>query len=142
MLSTVPPCWSARWWLKDKPGEWSGIKALIGGTENIRDVLGNMIGNATMLIDAAVKNEARQKIAALAESERGSGKFMTRIATESRPVRLQRDEVINGILKALRLDRKDPLTLMQLPTSRRRLKVAPACLTSSWATRHRQAVTW
>ena len=41
------------------------IKALAGGTDNLRDVLGNMIGNAAMLIDAALVNEARQEVAKL-----------------------------------------------------------------------------
>lgn len=93
---------------KGKPGEWSGIKALTGGTENIRDVLQNMIGNATMLIDQAVKNEARQKIAALAESERGAGKFMTKIPAESRPVKIDSQQVLGQIIKTLGLDKNDP----------------------------------
>ncbi len=40
-------------------GDWRGIKALTGGTDNIRDVLHNMIRNSTTLIDAAITNEAR-----------------------------------------------------------------------------------
>jgi hypothetical protein len=79
--------------LKGKPGDWQGIQALTGGTENIKDVLGNMVGNAAQLIDVAVKNEARQKIAALA-SKPGGGKFMAKINPGSRPVKVGGDQVM------------------------------------------------
>ncbi len=85
--------------LKGKPGDWSGgIQALTGGTTNIKDVLGNMIGNAAMLIDKAVKNEARRKIANLAQRE-GGGRFMVKIDTEARPVKISGDQVLNEMAK-------------------------------------------
>jgi hypothetical protein len=83
---------------KGKPGDWAGVQALTGGTENIRDVLGNMVGNAAMLIDKAVKNEARLKVAELAEQHEG-GKFMVKIDTESRPVKIAGDQVIDAMLE-------------------------------------------
>lgn len=84
--------------MKGKPGDWSGIKALTGGTDNIRDVLGNMIGNAAQLIDVAVKNEARLKIAELA-SKPGGGKFMVKIDAESRPVKIAGSQIMDEMLK-------------------------------------------
>ena len=84
--------------LKGKPGDWAGIQALTGGTTNIKDVLGNMIGNAAMLLDKSVKNEARRKIANLALKE-GGGKFMVKIDAESRPVKISGDQVIEALLK-------------------------------------------
>ncbi|MBU1363944.1 MAG: hypothetical protein KKE51_09005 [Gammaproteobacteria bacterium] len=84
--------------LKGKPGDWAGIQALTGGTENIRDVLGNMIGNAAQLIDVAVKNEARVKIAELA-SKPGGGKFMAKIDTGSRPVKIGGSQVLDEMFK-------------------------------------------
>lgn len=90
---------------KGKPGDWSGIKALTGGTENLRDILGNMVGNAAQLIDKAVKNEARLKVAALAEKTPGAGKFMVKIDAETRPVKIDTQQVIDGLLKALGIDR-------------------------------------
>lgn len=84
--------------MKGKPGDWSGVKALTGGTDNIRDVLGNMIGNAAQLIDVAVKNEARLKVAELA-SKPGGGKFMVKIDTESRPVKISGNQVMDEMLK-------------------------------------------
>jgi hypothetical protein len=84
--------------LKGKPGEWSGIQALTGGTTNIKDVLGNMVGNAAMLLDKAVKNEARLKVARLSQME-GGGKFMVKIDTDSRPVKISGDQVLEAMLK-------------------------------------------
>jgi hypothetical protein len=84
--------------LKGKPGDWAGIQQLTGGTENIRDVLGNMVGNTAMLIDKAVKNEARVKVANLAQNNLG-GKFMVKIDTGSRPVKIGGDQVLNAMFE-------------------------------------------
>lgn len=84
--------------LKGKPGDWAGVQALTGGTTNIKDVLGNIIGNASMLIDKAVKNEARRKIANLSQQE-GGGKFMVKIDQESRPVKISGDQVLDAMFK-------------------------------------------
>jgi hypothetical protein len=84
--------------LKGKPGDWAGVQALTGGTTNIKDVLGNMIGNAAMLLDKSVKNEARRKIANLSQKE-GGGRFMVKIDAESRPVKISGDQVIEALLK-------------------------------------------
>ena len=84
--------------LKGKPGDWAGVQALTGGTENIRDVLGNMIGNAAQLIDVATKNEARVKIANLA-SRPGGGKFMAKIDPGSRPVKVSGNQVLDEMAK-------------------------------------------
>jgi hypothetical protein len=84
--------------LKGKPGDWSGVQALTGGTTNLKDILGNMVGNAAMLLDKAVKNEARLKVARLSQME-GGAKFMTKIDTESRPVKIAGDQVLEAMLK-------------------------------------------
>lgn len=84
-----------------KPGEWSGIKALTGGTDNLKSILGNMINNSVMLIDRAVKNEALQKIADMADSHQGGGRFMVKIPTESRPVKIEPSQVLKEVLKSL-----------------------------------------
>ncbi|MCX7148662.1 MAG: hypothetical protein NTY05_04515, partial [Rhodocyclales bacterium] len=84
--------------IKGKPGEWSGIQALTGGTTNIKDVLGNMIGNAAMLLDKAVKNEARLKVARLSQME-GGGKFMVKIEPGERMVKIGGDQVLTEMLK-------------------------------------------
>lgn len=84
--------------LKGKPGDWAGIQQLTGGTTNIKDVLGNMIGNAAMLLDKSVKNEARRKVANLSQRQSG-GRFMVKIDAESRPVKVGGDQVLEAMLK-------------------------------------------
>lgn len=89
-----------------KPGDWSSIKALTGGTENIKDVLGNMVQNAAQLIDKAVKNEARVKIADLADKAKG-GRFMVKIPAESRPVKIDPASAADAVLKAMGINRAE-----------------------------------
>lgn len=84
--------------IKGKPGDWSGIQALTGGTTNIKDVLGNMIGNAAMLLDKAVKNEARLKVARLSQMQ-GGGKYMVKIDPGQRKVKIGGDQVLEAMLK-------------------------------------------
>lgn len=84
--------------IKGKPGDWAGVQALTGGTTNLRDILGSMIGNAAMLLDKAVKNEARLKVADLAESTK-AGKWMVKIEPGERPVKIGGDQVLNEMFK-------------------------------------------
>lgn len=84
--------------VKGKPGEWSGVQALTGGTTNLKDILGNMVGNAAQLIDTAVKNEARLKVSQLSQ-QAGGGKFMVKIAPEARPVKVGGDQVLDAMFK-------------------------------------------
>ncbi|WOP14589.1 LPD38 domain-containing protein [Ottowia sp. SB7-C50] len=112
-----------------KPGDWSGVKALTGGTENLRDILGNMTSNAAMLIDKAVKNEARMKIAELAERDgAGGGRFMTRIPPESRPTRLPKDAVIDSMAKAMGLDKADPQAKAVIDSLHKTFEDAPGLI--------------
>lgn len=85
--------------IKGKPGDWKGIQALTGGTENLRDILTNMTANAAMLIDKAVKNEARIKIADMAEKTPGGARFMVKIDPEARPVKVAGDQVLAEMFK-------------------------------------------
>jgi len=94
------------------PGDWQGIKALTGGTDNLRDILGNMIGNASMLIDAALTNEARVQAADLAKSA-GGARFMARIPSEERQVRVHQAEIERAVLDALGVRRKEELDTEQ-----------------------------
>lgn len=84
--------------LKGKPGDWAGVQALTGGTTNLKDILGNMLGNSAQLVDRAVKNEARRKIANLS-MKHGGGKFMVKIDAEARPVKISGDQVLDAMLK-------------------------------------------
>ena len=82
------------------PGEWRGIRALTGGTENVRDILDNMVGNAAMLIEGALKNEARGRVGDLAKWP-GGARFMAEIPKDSRMVKVHQDAVRQAIQDAL-----------------------------------------
>ena len=45
-----------------------------------------------------MKNEARIKIAELAEDQAGGGKFMAKIPPEARPVKIEKNAVIDAII--------------------------------------------
>lgn len=85
-------------------GNWQGVRKLTGGTDNLRDILGNITQNASMLISAALKNEARAKIAELAERP-GGGQFMVKIQGDAKPVRIDREQVSKAVMEALGLDK-------------------------------------
>lgn len=85
---------------KGTPGDWTGIKALTGGTENLRDVLGNMVQNAAMLIDAALTNEARQKAVEVAQGQRGA-KFLVRIPKDERKQAILTSDVEAAVFEAI-----------------------------------------
>lgn len=81
-------------------GNWAGIQKLTGGTGNLRDILGNMTQNAATLIDTALKNEARAKIVRLAETEKGGGNFLVKIAPDSKLVKIEREQIKDKLLEA------------------------------------------
>lgn len=84
-------------------GNWQGIRKLTGGTDNLRDILGNMTQNASMLMSAALKNEARAKIAELAEQP-GGGRFMVKISGDSKAVRIDKEQIKESMMEALGID--------------------------------------
>jgi len=83
------------------PGDWRGIRALTGGTDNLRDILGNMIGNASMLIQAGLVNEARASVFDLARMP-GGGQYMVRIPSTDRRVGVLKSSVQDSMLREYR----------------------------------------
>jgi hypothetical protein len=73
-------------------------------------VLGNILGNAATMIEKAIQNEARVKVVDLADKTRGGGRFMTKIPTDSRQVKIDAQQVANEILRKLGADPKGPMT--------------------------------
>jgi hypothetical protein len=87
-------------------GNWAGIQKLTGGSGNLRDILGNMTQNAATLIDTALKNEARAKIVKLAETQKGGGNFLVKIAPDSKLVKIEREQIKEKLLEAAGIDPK------------------------------------
>lgn len=89
---------------KGVEGNWNGIRALTGGTANLRDVLDNMVQNTSMIISQAIRNEARQKSVDFALQFRGGGRFVTQIPKDSKQVSVDKQQVRRAILKTLGLN--------------------------------------
>ena len=96
-------------------GAWAGIRALKGGTQNIRPVMENITANAAMLIDLAITNEARAHVARLAE-RKGGGKFLTQIPSVAKPVQVHRDEIKRAVMRALNVGMLEALPIEQQTT--------------------------
>lgn len=83
----------------------SPVKQLRGGTGNLKSVLGNMMQNASTLISEAIKNEARAKVAKLADEAHGGGKFLVRIGTDNAAIQVSKDQVRAFVEKMLGVSR-------------------------------------
>lgn len=61
-----------------QPTAFRGVKALTGGSENLKPIIENMIGNADMLISESIKNRLKLDILDFAKEYRamGSGRFI------------------------------------------------------------------
>ena len=82
------------------PGEWRGIHRLTGGTGELRDILHNIFGNASMLIKAAVVNHARQTAIDDVMRHPNSGHILAQIPGDSHPVQALTFSIKNSILEA------------------------------------------
>lgn len=88
-------------------GNWNGIHRLTGGTGNLNDMLGNIMQNASRLIVDAIKNEARQDVADLADQQRGGGRFMVKIARDTKPISVDKAQIRDFVYGMLGLRKAD-----------------------------------
>lgn len=96
------------------PGPFRGIRALTGGTGNLRDIYDNMQGNAQMLIEAAVKNEAALDLVKMVEGKlKGRNEFLNEIQPDNELVTATKKDVTSRILKALGIADRKKLTTTQ-----------------------------
>lgn len=95
---------------KGTQGNWKGIQALTGGTDNLQDIAKNVVQNAATLIDVALTNEARLEVAKLARGKRGAH-FMAKIPKEQVPIDIDSRQVEDAIVKALGADKKKQLPI-------------------------------
>jgi len=87
-------------------GNVTVTKALTGGTGNLRDILGNVVQNASNLITEALRNEARVRIVDFAKKLRGGGKWITPIPKGSRPVSISTEQIRAAVYNMLGIDRR------------------------------------
>lgn len=90
------------------PGLSSPIRMLTGGTGNLRDIVANMVGNTSMLIQAGMLNHVRAEFAKLARTSKGGARFMVRVPTTSEKVRVASSQIADIVAGALGVPRSDP----------------------------------
>lgn len=83
-----------------KPGDWKGLRALRGGTANLRPIGDNIRANAAMLIKASIDNWARQQ-AAEAATRKGGAAIMAPVPAGSRPVMIDRNQIAATVRKSI-----------------------------------------
>jgi len=86
-------------------GNLKVIHRLTGGTENLNDVLENIINNATTLIVEGIKNDARLAIVDFADKHPGLGRFIEKIPPDTKRVSVTKEQVIDEVLKSLGVER-------------------------------------
>jgi len=82
------------------------IHMLTGGTENLKDILNNMVQNAGMLISEALRNEARAKVVDFALKNPNGGKFIEKIPKRVTPVGVSKDQVEKKVYETFGIDPK------------------------------------
>lgn len=85
-------------------GYWDGIKALTGGTGNLRNILDNMVENASMLIVNSFRNDVRRRMVRLAEGHRGGGRILMKIPGDTKAIKISREQIRREIYKAIGLN--------------------------------------
>ena len=87
-------------------GHTKAVHMLTGGTNNLNDILGNMVQNASGLIVEGIKNHARREAVKFAQKQMGGkeglggGQFLTHISKDTKEVQVTKDQVIDKFMKA------------------------------------------
>ena len=93
--------------IKPGAGARAQFKRLRGGTANVDDIYGNIMQSVAALVDAAVKNKAKQRVYALVQRGQGAAQFAARIPRETQAVQLDSKQVaskVKGILADMGLE--------------------------------------
>ena len=83
-----------------KPGDWQGLRALRGGTQNLKPIGDNIRANAAMIIKASVDNWARQEAAKLA-ARKGGAALMAPVPAGARPVMIDKRQIADTVRRAV-----------------------------------------
>lgn len=84
-----------------KTGGSGGIQRLKGGTANLNDILVNMQDGITANVRAALMNKSKQRLYQYISNHRDGAIFATKIAPDSKPVKVYADEMQSKIGKVL-----------------------------------------
>ena len=96
--------------------QFSGIKMLTGGRDNLRPILSNIINNASALIEASIQNRYKLEMLDFFSKERylGTGRFI-HIAKEP-PRAVRSKAVTKDIINTLTRELEDRLNMMGMPS--------------------------
>lgn len=82
-------------------GNVSVARALTGGTGNLKDIMDNMVQNASKLISEGIKNKARLDLIEFAEKHGGLGRYFTKIPKDNVSVKIDTPQVRDKFLESL-----------------------------------------
>jgi len=88
-------------------GNIKAWKALTGGTGNLNDIFENMIENASYLITESIKNDVRRRVVDFGKKQRGGGRFLTKIAKETKAISIDKEQIRRKIIASLGLNASD-----------------------------------
>ena len=78
----------------------NAMKRLTGGTGNVNDVFENITTNVQLLIDASMKNMAKQQIYNIVGRVKGGAKYAAKIPTEIKTTWVDKEQIISALEKA------------------------------------------
>ena len=76
------------------------MKRLTGGTGNVNDVFENITTNVQLLIDASMKNMAKQQIYNLVGHVKGGANYAAKIPTEIKTTWIDKKQIVDALKKA------------------------------------------
>lgn len=88
----------------EKSGD--AVKMLTGGTDNLNDIVQNMIQNASNLMVQSINNHARMKVVDMAQSTNDGGMWVERVPAGSQKVSIGKDQIKAKLLESMGIDPK------------------------------------
>lgn len=89
------------------PGSTKVTNRYKGSERNIASVIGNIIENQRFIIQKSLQNEARLKIAKMASTEKGGGKFMVPISKGTKVQKVDKEQLESYIYGLFGVTKKD-----------------------------------
>lgn len=93
------------------PGAANPFKRLFGGTANVRDIWDNIVMNTAVVVQASLRNQAKQKLFAAIEKSPLGQRYAVRIATDTKSVEVgmtQVEQVLRSLIDEAETRARDP----------------------------------